>query len=115
MMQICVWWQQEAEISAMGNSSMEKSEKGTHMLVQDGLSVEVLNQLPQASARCTYGPSLMMLPSVCLSIRILPSSLMDAVSISLMMLCCAPTASTCLLHATYLLIYLFMAIHSKSL
>lgn len=60
---------------------MERIEGQAHLLAQDSLNVELPNQLPWDSTGCYEGPSVMMLPSVGLSIRALPSLLMDAAGI----------------------------------
>ena len=74
---------------------MERIEGRAHLLAQDGLNVEVPNQLPWDSTGCFEGPGLTMLPSVCLSISALPSLRMDAAGIHWMMFCYVYAASVC--------------------
>lgn len=87
---------------------VERIEGKAHLLAQDGLSVEVPSQLPWDSTGCFEGPSLMMLPSVCLSIRTLPSLQMDAVGISWMMFCYVSAASVCYMVFIYYFTFSFL-------
>ena len=80
-----------------------------HLLAQDVLSVEVSSQLPWDSTGCFEGSRLMMLPSVCLSIRTLPSLRTDAAGINWMMFGYVSAASVCYMlfiyHFTFSFLY----------